>query len=116
IRLVSVQDPEGMSTMSPGETSTWDVQVSASEPEGEIVLELAADRPAAAGFRVSVQECTAEGVGCTRELLAPSVLGSETTELGSQAADEALWYRISVELAGDEPARTVLTFTARGHG
>ena len=116
LQLVSVQDPEEMGSMSPGEIATWDVQVSASEPEGEIALELTADRPEAAGFRVSVHECTTEGAGCTRELLAPSVIGSEVTEVGSQAADEALWYRISVELAGDEPARTVLTFTARGHG
>src|SRR5699024_6921932 len=86
------------------------------EPAGEIALDLTADRPAAAGFRVSVHECSAEGAGCTRELLAPAEIEQEATEVGGQAADEAVWYRISVELAGDEPARTVLTFTARGHG
>lgn len=116
LRLVSVQDTDAMGSMSPGETVAWDVQVSASEPEGEIALELLADGPEAAGFRVSVHACAAEGEGCTRELLAPAVIGTTATEVGSQAAGEVIWYRISVQLAGDESARTVLTFTARGHG
>ncbi|WP_147919213.1 hypothetical protein [Ruania zhangjianzhongii] len=115
LRLVSVQDPAAMGSMSPGETVAWDVEVGASEPEGEIALELAADHQAT-GFRVSVHECTGEGEGCSRELLAPAEIGPEATEVGSQVAEETLWYRISVQLAGEEPARTVLTFTAHGHG
>lgn len=115
LRLVSVQDPEAMSSMSPGESVSWDVQVGAREPEGVIALELAADHQAT-GFRVSVHECTAEGEDCARELLAPAEIGPEGTEVGGQRAGETLWYRISVQLTGDEPARTVLTFTARGHG
>ena len=115
LRLVSVQDPEAMGSMSPGETVSWDVQVGASEPEGEIALELTADHQAA-GFRVSVHECADEGQACSRELLAPAEIGPEATEVGSQAAEETLWYRISVQLAGEDPARAVLTFTAHGHG
>ena len=121
LQLVSVQDPEAMASMSPGETVTWDVQVSASEPEGEIALELAANQQGGqlhdtGAFRVSVHECAAEGQGCSRELLAPAEIGPEATAVGSQAADETVWCRISVELAGDEPTRTVLTFTTQGHG
>lgn len=116
LRLISVQDTDAMGSMSPGETVAWDVQVSASEPDGEIALELLADGPEAARFRVSVHACAAEGEGCTRELLAPAVLGTTAAEVGSQAADEVGWYRIGVQLTGAEPARTVLTFTARGHG
>ena len=115
LQLVSVQDPEAMASMSPGETVTWDVQVGASEPEGEIALELTADHPAT-GFLVSVHECAAEGEDCSRELLAPAEIGPEATEVGRQAAEETLWYRISVQLAGEEPAHTLLTFTAQGHG
>lgn len=116
LQLVSVQDSEAMTSLSPGETATWDMQVSAEEPEGEIAIELTADRPEATAFRVSVHGCTAEGEGCSRELLASTSLGATPTAVGSQAAHETAWYRITVQLTGEDPARTVLTFTARGHG
>lgn len=113
LHLVSVQDREAMTTMTPGETVTWDVRVSADEPDGSIELEL--DAAGDAGFLVGVAACADEGQGCGRELLAPTVVDG-VTSLGSQGADEVIWYRIGVRLVGDEPVRTVLTFTARGQG
>lgn len=113
LHLVSVQDEAAMTSMSPGETVTWDVRVSADEPDGEIAVTLAAlDGD---GFQVSVAACTGQAQGCTSQLLAPTVLEG-VAPVATQSADETVWYRIRVTLTGYDPARTVLTFSAHGHG
>lgn len=117
LHLVSVQDGDAMTAMTPGETVTWDVRVSADEPDGEISLELASAVGGTGEFRVSVRGCPSEGRECTTAVLTPTVLApGEVVPVASQAADQVAWYRIGVALTGDEPARAVLTFTARGHG
>lgn len=114
LHLVSVQDPEAMASMRPGEVVRWDVRVSSKEPDGEITLELAAEGDGT-GFEVEVHSCTAAGTSCRTELLAPR-LAQGVLPLGRQGADEVVWYRIGVRLAAHEPVRTLLTFTARGQG
>ncbi|WP_139177772.1 hypothetical protein [Ruania alba] len=116
LRLVSVQDPAAMGAMDPGEAVTWDVQVSANRPDGEIDLSLNGTGPDGV-FQMQVAACTGEGAGCTEQLLAPTVVGAGTVEVGTQSAAEEVWYRITTELvAPDQGATTVLTFTADGHG
>ncbi|UFU03018.1 hypothetical protein LQF12_16280 [Ruania suaedae] len=118
LRLVSVQDRAAMRSMEPGESVPWDVQVSANEPEGSIDLSLVAVQ-AEGGFTVSVAACEAEASGCGRAVLdRVPVTGGSSLEIATQAAAEAIWYRVSVQLSEEAtaPASTTLRLLAEGAG
>lgn len=117
LKLVSVQYPEQMRGMAPGEVATWNVRVSASEPEGEIAVALSATEASGEDFRVDVQACRNQDADCATVLRPTTLAPGATVPLAQQDSADAIWYRISVEaLQGAPNARTLLTLSARGHG
>ncbi len=120
LRLESVQDATAMAAMSVGVPVTWDVGVSASEPDGTIAVGLRVATTDDA-FRAVVRSCTLawSGSSCTGavETLYDSALDSGEVALATQRAADVRWYRIDVELVDDVPgARVDLVLVASGSG
>lgn len=117
LRLVSVQDRAAMAGMRAGAPVAWDVEVSASRPDGRIDLTLEADATPDA-FVAAVRACGAASADCAD---APPILrtplGADEVEIGSQSSAERAWYRVEIVLVEDVArARADVVFRAAGLG
>ena len=120
LRLESVQDAEAMAGMVPGVPVTWDVGVSASQPDGDITVQIEVDSTDDA-FSATVAACNvawdADGcaTGAAPTVRAPLVDG--VIVLGEQPSGVSRWCRIAVVLDADQGAPAAdLVFRATGLG
>ncbi|UOQ87599.1 hypothetical protein MUN74_09720 [Agromyces endophyticus] len=124
LRLVSIGDPQAMTSLSPGGTAVWEVGVTADAPTpGTISVTLSGTGSSALGLVGDVAWCAEpwDATGCPAPTTVADALAlpvdGEQVPLLTMSSDDERWLRFAVRMTpGAEPPTGLATLVVRATG